>query len=96
LVSSRTTSTRPVSGDDDAVAILDESARRRHEAEVELVLGRQGGELPGLDHLQLAQSQSETHHAEGRQPADDERAAQERALSLVRVAEEDGGLGTHL
>ena len=87
--------TGPVAGDDHAVAVLDQAARRRDHAEVELVLRRQGRIFLGLDDLKLGQPPHQGRDPQGRQPAEHEGAAQEGALALVDVGEEDGGFAAH-
>ena len=85
----------PVAGDDDAVAILDQAPRRRHQAEVELVVGGKGGVFLGLDDLKLRQTPHQGRRPQRHPPAQQEGAPQEGTLPLVHVREEDMGFAAH-
>ncbi len=85
----------PVPGDDHAVAVLDQAARRRHLAEVELVARRQGGELFRLEELQMRQASDQGQPAHDRRPAQQHGAPQEGALPLVHVGKEDMRFAAH-
>ncbi len=81
---------RPVAGQLDTVAVHDAPARRRGQAEVELVGGREVLVTAALEQLQLHQPTDEGQKAHPRQPADQEGAPVELALPLVHLLEEDG------
>ncbi|MND86098.1 hypothetical protein D3C80_780500 [compost metagenome] len=85
----------PVAGDDDAVAVLDQATRRRDQAEVELVVGCEGGVLLGLDHLKLGQAAGQGGDPQRRPAAQQQGAAQEGALPLIDVGKEDGRFAAH-
>ena len=84
-----------VAGDDDAVAVLDQAARRRDHAKVELVLRRQGRIFLSLNDLQLAQPSDQRGDPQRRRPAQHEGAPQEGPLTLIHIGKEDGGLAAH-
>src|SRR5690606_28547762 len=85
----------PVAGDDHALAVKDAAARRRDEAEIELVVDRQGGVFARLNHLKLAQAAAQRQQPQGRGAAQQEGAAQERALALIDVRKEDRRFAAH-
>ena len=87
--------TGPVSGDDHAVAVADDATRRRHQTEVELVGGGEGGVFLRLDDLQLAEARRQAQHAQTGQAAQHQGTSQEGALPLVDVRKEDRGFAAH-
>ena len=87
--------TGAIAGDDDAVAVLDQAARRRDHAKVELVLRRQGRIFLSLHDLQLAQPSDQRGDPQRRRPAQHEGAPQEGPLTLIHIGKEDGGLAAH-
>ena len=89
------TEARSVAGDDDAVAVLDQAARRRDHAKVELVLRRQGRIFLSLNDLQLTQPSDQRGDPQRRRPAQHKSAPQEGPLPLIHIGKEDGGLAAH-
>ena len=81
-----------VGGEDDAVAIEDDAARRRGEQELELVVFREHLVAACLDQLELGEPSAERHKAHAGETAEEEGSAVEPRLTLVDVVEIDGGL----
>ncbi len=82
---------RPVARQLHAEAIDDAAAGRRRQAEVELVVRREGLVAPAFQQLKLHQPTGEGQKAHARETAHQEGPAVERALPLVHFLEEDGG-----
>ena len=86
---------RPVAGDHHPVAVLDHPARRRRQAEVELVVRRQRRIFLRLHYLQLAQPSDEGRDAQRRHAAEDQCSPEERSLALVGIGEKDRRFAAH-
>ncbi len=87
--------TGAIARDDHAVAIQHPAARRRHEAEVELVVGSKRGVFLGLNDLKLAQPSDQGDAAQRGQAAEYQGAAQEGTLALVWIGKDQGRFRAH-
>ncbi len=86
---------RPVARNRHPVTVFDQTTRRRHQTEIELVTGRKRGILLGLEQLQLRQSaHQQTHAGKGCAP-EDNGTAQEQGLPFVDVGKEQLRFAAH-
>jgi hypothetical protein len=80
---------RAVAGQQHAVAVDDQAARRRGQAEVELVLDGELLEPLGLDELQIGQPRAERRQTQSRHAAQQDLPPMEQALAFVDIGKED-------
>ena len=86
---------RPVGRQLHPVAVQDTAARRRDQAVIELVAGRQLAIAAGLDELKLHQAPAERQDAHAGHAAHHQGAPVEGALALIDLVEEDRRLDAH-